>query len=165
MRFKNVLLLVLAVLMVASLPAISATAKSSPSGSKLTANQSADQCTDAKLLEAIGKDLTDLGDSMKKVPSTGAGGVYSIMIDIANMRIKYEDMDLPKDQPCIYLLTETIVLFANISDWGLVEMGEKLGLDKDMIAKNRQFVSDRLNKQIKKVTDLAGVKPATPPAS
>lgn len=123
--------------------------------------QSSDTCSDTKLVAQIAADAQALGDSIKGFPSTGAGGVYSTMIDIANTRIKYEDMELPKDQACQYLVTETIILFANVGDYGLVQMGSKLGLDASMIAKNNDVVQARLEKQTKRVLDLIGPS-ATP---
>ena len=112
------------------------------------------KCTDQKLVDGIAADAKTIGDNLSKIPSTGAGGVYSIMISIANARIKYEDMDTPTDQACAYLVTETIILFADVQDLGLINMGTKLGLDTSA---DSPTVMDRLSKQVKKVNDLIGV--------
>jgi hypothetical protein len=112
------------------------------------------KCTDQKLIDSISADAKTIGDNLSKIPSTGAGGVYSIMISIANARIKYEDMDTPSDLACSYLVTETIILFSDVQDLGLINMGTKLGLDTSA---DTPTVTDRLNKQVKKVNDLIGV--------
>lgn len=75
------------------------------------------------------------------------------MIDIANARIKYEDMPTPPDLACSYLVTETIILFADVQDAGLLAMGTKLGLDTSA---DQPTVQSRLEKQIATVTALIG---------
>jgi len=144
MRTKVLALLLVVIFALASLPA------------RPTAAQTATPptCADADLLKEIGTDLTTIGTSLGDIPKTGAGGLYAIMIDISNTRHKYEDKDLPKDVGCVYMQTETIILLATIQDYAVVEMADKLGLDKDMIAKNREFMNKRLEAQLKMVTDL-----------
>ena len=117
------------------------------------AQTSTAKCTDQKLLTSIGTDLTSIADSLKTLPTDRANATYDAMVKITNARLKYEDMDTPSDQACNYLVTETIILFANIGDFGLINMGSKLGLDTSA---DTPVVTDRLNKQIQRITDLAG---------
>ncbi len=159
MRLRTLSLLFLTLIVLASIPAVSVLARTASTQHNYAMQETAaattePTCADSKLVDEISTDAKDLGDKLGTVASTGAGGVYSMMIDIANTRLKYEDMDTPSDLGCSYLVTETIILFANVADLGMVEMGSKLGLDQDMIAKNRQVVSDRLDKQVEKVNNL-----------
>ena len=108
-------------------------------------------CADTTLLSGLTTDAKTVGDDLTQIPSTGAGGVYSIMINIANTRLKYEDMKTPADAGCNYLITETIILFANVQDYGLISMGNKLGLDTSA---DQPVVLDRLTKQVARVNDL-----------
>ena len=157
MQFKPSSFLLIAVLIVVATFALNAAV--TPNRASLAAPAQATaaaaaKCTDQKLIDSISADAKTIGDNLSKIPSTGAGGVYSIMISIANARIKYEDMDTPTDQGCAYLVTETIILFADVQDLGLINMGTKLGLDTSADAPT---VTDRLTKQVKKVNDLIGV--------
>jgi hypothetical protein len=163
MRSKVIFTFV-AALILASVSMLPASASGYPSGHPVRPGQSTDTtptpdasaptCKDQKLIDAITTDAKAIGEDLDKIPSTGAGGVYTIMINIANTRLKYEDMTAPADPGCNYLVTETIVLFANVEDLGLIAMGTKLGLDTTA---DQPIVIARLEKQVKKVNDLIGV--------
>jgi hypothetical protein len=160
MRSKMILAFV-ATFVLASLSMAPASANShstvvARSAQSTDSTPTAPKCTDQKLIEGITADAKSIGDDLGKISSTGAGGVYTIMINIANTRLKYEDMTAPADPGCNYLVTETIVLFANVEDLGLVSMGTKLGLDTTT---DQATVLARLEKQVKKVNDLIGVVP------
>jgi hypothetical protein len=112
------------------------------------------KCTDAALLKMVGEDFTALGKELETIPKTGAGGIYTIMVSISNTRIKYEDMKTPSDLPCAFLVLETIIFLSNVQDYAVVELADKLGLDKAMVAENREFVAKRLEAQSKIVLAL-----------
>lgn len=131
-----------------------------PARIQAQAAATAPTCSDATLLSGIATDLQTIAADISKIPSTGAGGVYSIMVDIANARLKYENMPTPSDLGCSYLVTETIILFADVQDLGLINMGTKLGLDTSA---DQPGVLSRLQNQLQTVTNLVGV--ATPAAS
>lgn len=144
MRNKIFTLILVAVLFVAILPLRVANA----------APLSQTKCADPALLKEIGTDLTTTGKALQEIPKTGAAGIYAIMVDVLNVRQKYEDKDLPEDRNCVVLIIQTIIVYATIEDYAVVELADKLGLDKEMVAKNRDFMNKRLEKVLKGLTDL-----------
>lgn len=111
-------------------------------------------CKDAALLKEIGDDFTALGKELSGIAKLDAAGLYAQMITIANLRQKYEDKEWPTEVGCDYMLTQNIIVLATIQDYAVVELADKLKLDADMIAKNRDFMNKRLEKQLKFLTDL-----------
>jgi hypothetical protein len=116
------------------------------------------KCTNQKLIDAINADLVDIAADMKTIPSTGAGGVYSIAIKTANARLKYEDLEVPTDEGCTYLWTESVILFANIGDLNVLNLGAKLNID---VSADMPTSSARLDAQLKKVNAYVGVNPTS----
>jgi hypothetical protein len=148
MRTKLVALLLVALIAVASFSMRPVSAQTE------APTDAPETCADAALLKEIGEDLTTIGKSLTEIPKLEAAGLYNVMIDISNTRHKYEDKALPATNGCIYMQTETIILLATIQDYAVVELADKLALDKEMIGKNREFMNKRLETQLKAVTDL-----------
>lgn len=111
-------------------------------------------CTNTALLKEIGEDFTTLGKSLDGIAKLDAAGLYAQMIDISNLRHKYEDKEWPTDKGCDFLQTEVIIMLSNVQDYAVVELADKLKLDKDMIAKNREFMTKRLADEVKAITEL-----------
>src|SRR5689334_11718037 len=88
MRLRTLSLLALTLIVLASIPAINVFAGTTPSQRSYVMQETAaattePTCEDSKLVDQIATDAKDLGDKLGTVASTGAGGVYSMMIDIA----------------------------------------------------------------------------------
>jgi hypothetical protein len=105
-------------------------------------------CNDNELVKGIIEDVNSALDDLTQVAKTGAGGVFKIMANLADTRQKYEDMELPSDRACTFMIFDTITLLSNISDEALIEMADKLGFDPAGIVKARTTQKARVSKWI-----------------
>ncbi len=151
MRRISSILFAIIVCVLLALPVLSTSAASQPPqlpAPLQLATQAQLICKDEELVKQVIEDVNSSLDDLSQVAKTGAGGVFRIMLNLAVTRQKYEDMDLPNDAACTYMIFDTITLLSNISDEALIEMADKLGFDPSGIAKARTAQKSRVSKWI-----------------
>jgi hypothetical protein len=149
-RISSIIFAIIVCVLLA-LPVLSTSAAPRPPQSAPVLQQATQEpiiCTDDKLVNQIVNDVNSALDDLAQVAKTGAGGVFKIMANLADTRQKYEDMELPQDQACTFMIFDTITLISNISDQALIEMADKLGFDPAGIAKARATQKARTSKWI-----------------
>jgi hypothetical protein len=157
---RKMLPLFVAIAIIVSMSLISVSAHNAPATGARAAAQTALACADKTYLEAMGKDLQEMGNTLKGFKMDDTPSIAQLMLQIAGARQKYEDMtDVPSD--CIATHMAVIIAYANISD--LLALAMAVKADPTNAAEYAKAIagqSERIGKAMQQVLIQAGL--ATP---
>lgn len=131
------------VFVLSSIPAVVSFASARITADKTVAAQSGPACQDKDFLTGVAKDFTDLGPAFKGIDPKAADSTAAVILQIAVVRQKYEDMTVPVE--CLPAQIQVIVTLANGGDLASLILAAQV--DKKTDAKVYTDAIDRQSKR------------------
>lgn len=117
-----------------------------------TANQTVGTCKDEKFLTTLGKDLEDLAPVFKGIDPKSPDTTAAVILTIATVRQKYEDMDLAAE--CLAAQIQTVVTLGNYGDLASLVIASQV--DKKSPAKLYEEAIERQGKRVEQAATALG---------
>jgi len=151
-------------LVIVSIPTFATYANAKPSASSKLAEQTASTCQNADFIRQVDKDLNDLAPIFKTV-TTSPDSAANVIIQVAIVRQKYEDLTAPEG--CFAVQVQTVVTLANFGDLAAVVIASQVDkkTDPKVYSDTYQSQLKRFQAQLALLNKFVGAEAATPEAT